>query len=205
MKRCPTCNRSYADETLRFCLDDGVQLITNEASPYDPHETLRIAAPRGTDPTSTESLQPDATDRLQQNSRSKRRSPFMVAAAIAVIFFTASIVVSYFYFSKRRSGATSSEPVSTASPSPNATPTQDGRWFVFFGTYPKSDLSKANERLGFVQYKGYDARLIDTDDYPNLKNSSWAVVMGPFRKDRAQEVADKARSIFSDVSIKSGW
>jgi len=37
MKRCPTCNRSYADDTLSFCLQDGAPL-------YDPEETV-IARP----------------------------------------------------------------------------------------------------------------------------------------------------------------
>jgi len=41
MKRCPTCNRSYPDDTLSFCLEDGTRL----ASDYDPEATV-IAQPR---------------------------------------------------------------------------------------------------------------------------------------------------------------
>ena len=41
MKRCPTCNRSYADDTLAFCLQDGAQL----AGAYDPEATV-IARPQ---------------------------------------------------------------------------------------------------------------------------------------------------------------
>src|SRR5689334_8684697 len=40
MKRCPTCNRSYADDTLSFCLQDGSQLVLD----HDPEETV-IARP----------------------------------------------------------------------------------------------------------------------------------------------------------------
>ncbi len=36
MKRCPTCNRSYADNTLSFCLQDGTQLEPD----YDPEATV---------------------------------------------------------------------------------------------------------------------------------------------------------------------
>ena len=36
MKRCPTCNRTYADETITFCLDDGSLL----SAPYDPDKTI---------------------------------------------------------------------------------------------------------------------------------------------------------------------
>ncbi|HEX8891335.1 MAG TPA: hypothetical protein VF779_19460 [Pyrinomonadaceae bacterium] len=32
MKRCPTCQRIYTDDTLRFCLEDGGALLTESAS-----------------------------------------------------------------------------------------------------------------------------------------------------------------------------
>jgi F-box protein 11 len=56
MKRCPACDRTYADEAaLNFCLDDGAPLLHVESGPsYDPQQTLRIPATpttgqRGTD------------------------------------------------------------------------------------------------------------------------------------------------------------
>jgi hypothetical protein len=58
MKACPTCKRTYADESLTFCLIDGAIL----SAPYDPHETMRIPAPRGTDPAPTEILNPPPPD-----------------------------------------------------------------------------------------------------------------------------------------------
>ena len=45
MKQCPTCSRTYADDTLRFCLDDGSALISG----FDPQATLRIPSMRATD------------------------------------------------------------------------------------------------------------------------------------------------------------
>ena len=41
MKRCPTCNRGYADDTIVFCLEDGARLVGD----YDPEATV-IAQPR---------------------------------------------------------------------------------------------------------------------------------------------------------------
>src|SRR4051812_20896896 len=32
MKRCPTCQRIYTDDTLRFCLEDGAALLTESVS-----------------------------------------------------------------------------------------------------------------------------------------------------------------------------
>ncbi len=54
MKACPTCKRTYADETLSYCLVDGSIL----SAPYDPHDTVRIHAPRATDPAPTEIMNP---------------------------------------------------------------------------------------------------------------------------------------------------
>ena len=42
MKRCPVCNRTYTDDALSFCLDDGAPLQTAAPSTpsYDPNATL---------------------------------------------------------------------------------------------------------------------------------------------------------------------
>lgn len=57
MKSCPTCNRTYGDDTLAFCLDDGARL----SAPYDPRSTLKRPAARDTDPPRTEILPPEQT------------------------------------------------------------------------------------------------------------------------------------------------
>ena len=52
MKSCPTCNRTYPDDTLAFCLVDGSVL----SAAFDSEQTLRIPAPRPTAPPATELL-----------------------------------------------------------------------------------------------------------------------------------------------------
>ncbi len=49
MKSCPTCNRTYPDDTLAFCLMDGSVL----SAPYDPSET-RAPTRRSNEPPPTE-------------------------------------------------------------------------------------------------------------------------------------------------------
>jgi hypothetical protein len=51
MKRCPACDRTYADDSTTFCLADGSLL----SAPYDPEATQRIPV-RLTDPAPTEVL-----------------------------------------------------------------------------------------------------------------------------------------------------
>jgi ketosteroid isomerase-like protein len=48
MKRCPTCNRTYTDETLRFCLEDGAALVRDvEGFVPDPEATVVREASHG--------------------------------------------------------------------------------------------------------------------------------------------------------------
>ena len=45
MKKCPQCNRTYADELFAFCLTDGALL----SAPYDPAATLALPTAVGSD------------------------------------------------------------------------------------------------------------------------------------------------------------
>ena len=55
MKTCPSCNRSYTDEALNFCLQDGTPLVIEADL---PSETTRYSTPRQTDPPPTEIYRP---------------------------------------------------------------------------------------------------------------------------------------------------
>jgi hypothetical protein len=53
MKSCPTCNRTYTDASLNFCLEDGTPLTLNAppATPgFDPNATIRYTDARETKP-----------------------------------------------------------------------------------------------------------------------------------------------------------
>jgi hypothetical protein len=56
MKRCPTCNRTYTDPALNFCLEDGTPLVS--AATADPNATIRYPGPRDTEPPKTEIYHP---------------------------------------------------------------------------------------------------------------------------------------------------
>jgi len=59
MKRCPTCNRTYADLSLNFCLDDGTPLASDAAPTTDLNATIRYPPPRDTsEPPPTEIYRP---------------------------------------------------------------------------------------------------------------------------------------------------
>ncbi|MFZ1699438.1 MAG: DUF3862 domain-containing protein [Pyrinomonadaceae bacterium] len=48
MKFCPACDQKYADDTLNFCLEDGVGLSTVS---FSDRETIAMGQPRATAPT----------------------------------------------------------------------------------------------------------------------------------------------------------
>jgi hypothetical protein len=45
VKRCPTCNRTFDDDTLSFCLEDGTPLARDSAGRADSQETLVSPSP----------------------------------------------------------------------------------------------------------------------------------------------------------------
>jgi len=50
MKRCPQCNRTYTDDALSFCLDDGAPLASISPPPAAPGGTAQYPSPRETSP-----------------------------------------------------------------------------------------------------------------------------------------------------------
>ena len=88
MKQCPTCNRTYADDSITFCLADGALLSAS----YDPGATQRIPA-RLTNPPPTEvfTAQPPPTEMLPQylpqaqRARASNSSKYLLAALVLIL------------------------------------------------------------------------------------------------------------------------
>jgi len=58
MKRCPQCNRTYTDDALSFCLDDGSPLLSTSGPMSDPGATVQYPQPRDTSPQATIAFNP---------------------------------------------------------------------------------------------------------------------------------------------------
>lgn len=54
MKRCPACHRTYEDDSLAFCLEDGSTLVSEGSDASDLPATLIMADPRLTNPVRPE-------------------------------------------------------------------------------------------------------------------------------------------------------
>jgi hypothetical protein len=91
MKQCPACNRTYADDSITFCLADGA-LLSAPYDHYDQGATQRIPA-RLTNPPPTEVLtaQPPPTEVLPhylpqaQPVRPSNNSKYLLAALLLIL------------------------------------------------------------------------------------------------------------------------
>jgi ketosteroid isomerase-like protein len=79
MKRCPTCQRTYTDDSLSFCLQDGSLLLSEASVPesFDPNATLHLPAKKtGRDePPPTEVLRSEQTLQVSAPPASTVASP----------------------------------------------------------------------------------------------------------------------------------
>ncbi|MBA2339351.1 MAG: tetratricopeptide repeat protein, partial [Pyrinomonadaceae bacterium] len=126
MKRCPTCQQTYTDETLKFCRDDGATLITDDSlqaesatqilpSSHSGDQSHAQTLHNAKSETTTSVLdvdkataqtaglkEPRPTSSAEQHS-TKRISPRRIGFALALIALLLTVLVCGYWFSARRS------------------------------------------------------------------------------------------------------
>jgi hypothetical protein len=141
MKTCPACHKTYEDESLVFCLDDGARLERERSGP-DPNATWNlpppgptVASPRPTSPAAPATLtaQPEMLKRPvnADHGRSESKSSALPWIFAIVLVLGASGVLIAWLMTSRGAGDTSSLRATPtplresrdglATPSPNAT------------------------------------------------------------------------------------
>jgi hypothetical protein len=110
MKRCPQCNRTYDDDALSFCLDDGSPLVSTTApSSFDPSATVQYPQSRETTPPPTIAY-PGATPSLtppptpppawspMPSAQPQRRSawPWILGIGAVLVFLGIGLVILVF-------------------------------------------------------------------------------------------------------------
>ena len=109
MKRCPACSRVYDDDGLRFCLDDGTNLI--DKSPAAPvPTTLILPASEESAPTMKQVLPPDVPPLYAQPGPTSaathgKRSVLLwvIAVALLIPFVAGAVAGGLVIFKKRAS------------------------------------------------------------------------------------------------------
>lgn len=94
--------------------------------------------------------------------------------------------------------------IAKATPKPvlEKQPVAAGGWFVIVGSYPHADSAKARSRANTMAKKGFDADIINTDDYANLRDGLYSVVIGPYKKSAAASLLTKVKRHVPDAYIK---
>ena len=78
MKRCPACNRTYSDDTLMFCADDGTQLVSDALGGGEPRRSPSDSQPTLIAPSQ---FTPPPAANYQQSPKKRKR-----LAVIALVF-----------------------------------------------------------------------------------------------------------------------
>jgi hypothetical protein len=86
-----------------------------------------------------------------------------------------------------------------------AAPQSTETWFIIVKTFSKTELPEASKRMSTLRSLGYEAHVVDTDYYPNLKKGFLAVAIGPQSKSAAKSTLEKVQPIAPGAYLKSGW
>ncbi|MGQ0761797.1 MAG: hypothetical protein ACT4OT_07255 [Acidobacteriota bacterium] len=116
MKRCPKCNRTYADDTIAFCLADGALL----SAPYDPDATLRFPQPKTTLQSPVEPWPGDGRGALQSDRPNNSKFVYVAVATIALIM--AGGIAIWLILDQKRSSEKESPTSASVTSTPNTIP-----------------------------------------------------------------------------------
>ena len=121
MKRCSSCNRTYSDDTLTFCLADGTLL----SAPYDSQATEILP----TIPKTIPSPPPVWPRAKSVATKSQRKGSRLLYAIAALLLLIVGVAVTMWW--KRRpnqglqSGSTAAGPLTVTTPTPQTEQTEE--------------------------------------------------------------------------------
>ena len=172
MKRCPQCKRSYIDDSLRFCLDDGSVLVSDEDATllYSPAKHAAVPAPPLKDLEETVMRQAAPGNVAPGIAAAKSSNSILTAGviAIAVLLLVLAFVGLAFVYKYWKSSESAALPVRSPSPAPaqeTASPTRSGlpgalqitssassvRYAVQANTYVAANAIDNNKRTAWIE------------------------------------------------------
>jgi hypothetical protein len=143
MKTCPSCRKSYEDESLVFCLDDGARLVREggvdtNATWNMPAPGPTVASPRPTPATAQSTLTSGPPEfqvaGRQGNGRESTRGVWPWVFAIVLVLAASGVLIALI-MTRGRTGDTSGNyptptPVSGMQAKPSPVPTSEVKNFV---------------------------------------------------------------------------
>ena len=84
-------------------------------------------------------------------------------------------------------------------------PPSNARWFVITGSFPKGQKGKARQRLNAARQAGFEAVLVDGDEYSNLADGLLVVVIKAQSRDQAKSIEAQVKETFVDAYVKEAF
>ena len=190
MKQCPTCKRSYADDTLRFCLEDGTELDLAAEEPT-------VIRSGGGDPQRTEKFPAAVTEAARQATRvdvpSTQNYPTrpaaqptksgsivlkiligIVALAVIVVIAAAGLLGLFYYLGSRQTNVANNQ---TPTPIPSVSPSGSPYVITLDPNNPNDSLEdklkELQKKLDEAANGNSDPDIpFDSDDLPNYGRSA---------------------------------
>jgi hypothetical protein len=209
MKICPTCRKSYADDNLNFCLEDGSVLTLTSS---EPPPTVMMSQPRPTDPassfpTQSQGIQSSFGNPPQysmQQPPKKSKAWLWIVGIVGILLLLCGggfvgLVLIGMNAERNQANNNSTYPGnvngSRTSPSPGASPFSstttttgdvtpiDVSMFVKeFSAFGTTEMS-GDELIMAAKLKGYYYVLVATDDYSTLDSITRVTVRNPDNAD----------------------
>ena len=157
MMRCPQCNRTYSDETVLYCLDDGTLLTVSR----EPPETLILPQSRPTDPFPNIVL-PAQSTQPQIVRQGVRPAVVYVLVALLAMVVAGGAVALYYESGKSNTTSDANKQAEVPVKSPPPTPTESGN-----KTQPTPDKTPQRENAGGSvpgKYPEGSTRLLTDED-----------------------------------------
>src|SRR5688572_30469507 len=95
-KKCPTCGRTYIDETLSFCLEDGAPLVYHDSRAEPATAILPVAATSESPTRSMQSIGDHGAPRRTEEHALGGRKHLLVATAVFAVLIVGG-AFAYFY------------------------------------------------------------------------------------------------------------
>src|SRR4051812_22081898 len=163
MKLCPECHRSYSNETLNFCLDDGAELLDG---PGDGPATAILPRPIASNKEATNTLErPDpVTNEGLSAARKLRSRSTLVATVLAILLLAVAATAGYLYLANRSTNNKQIEsiavmPFVNASGDPDIDYLSDGITESLINSLSQVPTVSVKARSSVFTYKGKEVTL----------------------------------------------
>jgi hypothetical protein len=192
MKRCPQCGRSYDDEAVTFCLDDGTRLTSS----YDPQATLILPQARVTErsPIVMPPAQPAPPQAVRQGVR-----PAIVYGLVALLALVIGGGAVALFYERGKGSAADGANKQTDVPLPSPTVArEDAGGNGRAGDGPAGESTPGRDRTGGAvpgKYPEGSTRLLTPEDVAG--KSSWEL------KIMKNEIYARHGYIFKNAELKS--